>query len=56
MRLAPDPVGQMRLARLHGRDAGPAPVERDARWQGAVAAARSLVDRPALQLDGDRPA
>jgi beta-N-acetylhexosaminidase len=56
MRLAPDPVGQMRLARLHGRDSGPAPVERDARWQGAVAAARSLVDRPALQLDGDRPA
>jgi beta-N-acetylhexosaminidase len=56
MRLAPDPVGQMRLARLHGRDAGPAPVEHDARWQVAVAAARSLVDRPALQLDGDRPA
>jgi beta-N-acetylhexosaminidase len=56
MRVAPDPVSQMRLARLHGRDAGPDPVERDARWQGAVAAARSLVDRPALELEGDRPA
>jgi len=56
MRVAPDPVSQMRLARLHGRDAAPDPVERDARWQGAVAAARSLVDRPALELEGDRPA
>ncbi len=46
----------MRLARLHGRDAGAAPLDRDPRWQGAVAAARSLVDRPALELDGDRPA
>jgi len=56
MRGAPDPVGQMRLARLHGRDPGPAAFERDARWQGAVAAAKSLVERPALELQGDRPA
>jgi hypothetical protein len=28
----------------------------DARWQSAVAAARELVERPALQLDGDLPA
>jgi beta-N-acetylhexosaminidase len=56
MRLAPDPVTQMRLARLHGRDPGPTHLERDPRWLGAVAAARGLVDRPALELDGDRPA
>ena len=56
MRTAPDPASPMRLARLHGRDAGPAPLDRDPRWQGAVAAARSLVDRPALELEGDRPA
>ncbi|MDP9133264.1 MAG: beta-N-acetylhexosaminidase, partial [Actinomycetota bacterium] len=56
MRVAPDPVSQMRLARLHGREAQLAPGERDARWQGAVAAARNLVDRPVLELDGDRPA
>ena len=56
LREAPDPVSPMRLARLHGRDAGPAPLDRDPRWQAAVAAARSLVDRPALQLEGDRPA
>jgi beta-N-acetylhexosaminidase len=56
MRATPDPVSQLRLARLHGRDAGPAPIGQDARWQGAVAAARSLVERPALELEGGRPA
>jgi beta-N-acetylhexosaminidase len=56
MQVAPDPVAPLRLARLHGRDAGPAPIHRDPRWQAAVTAARSLVDRPALELEGDRPA
>jgi beta-N-acetylhexosaminidase len=56
MRAAPDPVGRMRLARLHGRERGADPLDRDPRWQGAVAAARELVDRPALELEGERPA
>jgi len=56
MHTAPDPASPMRLARLHGRDTGAATLDRDPRWQGAVAAARSLVDRPALELEGDRPA
>jgi beta-N-acetylhexosaminidase len=56
MRFAPDPVSQMRLARLHGRDAETDSIVRGARWEGAVAAARGLVDRPALELEGDRPA
>ena len=53
---APDPASRMRLVRLHGRDAGPAPLAADARWQSAVAAARELAERPALQLEGDRQA
>jgi len=52
----PEPVAALRLARLHGRDAGPSPIHGDPRWQAAVASAHSLVDRPALELDGDRPA
>jgi beta-N-acetylhexosaminidase len=49
-----DPVSRMRLVRLHGRDAGEAALASDPRWQSAVAAARELVERPALQLEGDR--
>lgn len=56
LRLPADPVSRMRLARLHGRDgAGPA-LAADPRWQAAVAAAREVFDRPALRLDGERPA
>ncbi|MEX1994632.1 MAG: beta-N-acetylhexosaminidase [Steroidobacteraceae bacterium] len=56
LRVAVDPVSSMRLARLHGREgAGPAPVS-DPRWQAAVAAARDCVERPALQLESERPA
>jgi beta-N-acetylhexosaminidase len=56
LRVAPDPVGRMRLVRLHGREPAPVSLASDARWQSAVAAARELVERPALQLDGDLPA
>jgi beta-N-acetylhexosaminidase len=56
LRGAPDPVGRMRLVRLHGRDGTQAPLAGDPRWQGAVAAARELVERPALTLEGERPA
>jgi beta-N-acetylhexosaminidase len=55
MRGAPDPVGRMRLVRLHGREPGKE-LDADPRWHTAVAAARELTDRPALQLEGDRPA
>jgi beta-N-acetylhexosaminidase len=54
MRGAPDAVTLMRLARLHGREADAHPLASNPRWQGAVAAARELTERPALQLDGDR--
>lgn len=56
MRGSPDPVSRMRLVRLHGRDAGGSSFAGDPRWQSAVAAAREITDRPALQLEGDRPA
>jgi beta-N-acetylhexosaminidase len=55
MHAAPDPVGRMRLVRLHGRETGPA-LAADPRWQAAVAAARDLTERPALQLEGESPA
>jgi hypothetical protein len=44
------------LVRLHCRDVGLAGLAADPRWQAAVASARELVERPALQLEGDRPA
>jgi beta-N-acetylhexosaminidase len=47
-------MSRMRLVRLHGRDK-PMPLAADPRWQTAVAA-RELTDRPALELDGERPA
>ncbi len=53
---APDPVSRLRLVRLHGRDAVERALPSSPRWQAAVAAARDLVDRPALQLDAERPA
>jgi beta-N-acetylhexosaminidase len=51
-----DPVSRLRLARLHGRDGASLSLGSDPRWQAAVAAARECFDRPALQLDGERPA
>jgi beta-N-acetylhexosaminidase len=54
LRGTPDPVGRLRLARLRGRDAAPEAVAANPRWQAAVAAARELVERPALQLESDR--
>jgi beta-N-acetylhexosaminidase len=51
---APDPVTLMRLARLHGRDPDRQGPAANPRWQGAVAAARELTDRPALTLDGEK--
>jgi beta-N-acetylhexosaminidase len=56
LRSAPDPVGRMRLVRLHGRDGVQASLASDPRWQAAVAAASELVERPALTLEGERPA
>jgi beta-N-acetylhexosaminidase len=56
LKVAPDPVSRLRLVRLHGRDGGHAALAADPRWQAAVASARELVERPALQLEGDRPA
>ena len=54
LKAAPDPVSRMRLVRLHGRDTAGGTLAADPRWQAAVAAARDLVARPALQLEGDR--
>jgi beta-N-acetylhexosaminidase len=51
---APDPVSRMRLVRLHGRDAPTQPLAAQPRWQSAVASARELIERPALQLEGDK--
>jgi len=50
----PEPVSRMRLVRLHGRDAAAGPLDADPRWQAAVAAAREVIERPALELEGDR--
>ena len=56
LKVAPDPVSRLRLVRLHGRDAALDALASDPRWQAAAASARELVERPALQLEGDRPA
>ncbi len=56
MRGDPDPVSRMRLVRLHGREPGEPALAADPRWQSAVAAAREITERPALQLEGERPA
>jgi beta-N-acetylhexosaminidase len=49
----PDPVSRMRLARLHGREAPAEAPEPEARRLTAAASARELIERPALELDGD---
>jgi beta-N-acetylhexosaminidase len=49
-----DPVSRMRLVRLHGREETTESLASLPRWQSAVAAARELTERPALQLAGDR--
>ena len=54
LRATPDPVSRMRLVRLHGRDVSGRALSSDPRWHTAVAAARELIERPALQLDGER--
>ena len=54
LRMPPDPVSRMRLVRLHGRDAVKDPLAALPRWQSAVTAARELIERPALQLEGDK--
>jgi beta-N-acetylhexosaminidase len=52
----PAPVTSLRLARLHGREVGAAPLDSDPRWQQAVAAARDCMERPTLRLEGESPA
>ncbi|HEY5558895.1 MAG TPA: beta-N-acetylhexosaminidase [Steroidobacteraceae bacterium] len=56
LQMQADPVSRMRLARLHGRDGAGQSLGSDSRWQTAVAAARECFDRPALRLEGERPA
>ncbi|MBX3704037.1 MAG: beta-N-acetylhexosaminidase [Steroidobacteraceae bacterium] len=56
LRVPISPVSRMRLARLHGRDGADRALAQDPRWQAAVAAARDCVERPALHLEGGRPA
>jgi beta-N-acetylhexosaminidase len=53
---APDPVSRLRLVRLHGRDADLSELRHQPRWQSAVSAAAGLVERPTLELDGERTA
>lgn len=54
LRGRPDPVGRMRLVRLHGRDAEPHALDANPRWNNAVATARAITDPPELKLEGDR--
>lgn len=56
LRVPVSPVSRMRLARLHGRDGAGRALAEDPRWLAAVAAARDCVERPALRLEGGRPA
>lgn len=56
LRDAPDPVSRLRLVRLHGREQSGPQLASDPRWQTAVTAARELTERPALQLEPERPA
>lgn len=56
LRVAVSPVSRMRLARLHGRDGAGRAFAQDPRWAAAVAAAHDCVERPALRLEGGRPA
>ena len=57
MRYSVDPVGGLRMARLRGRDGlEPRALVADSHWQQGVAAARLCMERPELQLEGDRKA
>lgn len=57
MRTAVDPVGGLRLARLHGRDGPEAQVlASDPRWQAGVTAAQACLERPEFHLEGERNA
>jgi beta-N-acetylhexosaminidase len=52
-----DPVGGLRLARLHGREAlGSLALTSDPRWQEGVTAARRCLERPEFHLEGERNA
>lgn len=56
LRAPVNPVSRLRLARLHGREGSGLPLDTEPRWHAAVASARECVERPALRLEGDRPA
>jgi beta-N-acetylhexosaminidase len=57
MRHAIDPVGGLRLARLHGRDGlESGTLKSDPRWLEGVTAARRCLERPELHLEGERNA
>ncbi|MBM2853481.1 MAG: beta-N-acetylhexosaminidase [Steroidobacteraceae bacterium] len=50
-----DPVGGLRLARLHGRDGLELQaLKSDPRWQEGVTAAQRCLERPELHLEGER--
>lgn len=52
LRDEPDPLRQVRLVRLHGRESGSlAELQSQARWQDGVAAAMHCLDVPELRLD-----
>ena len=55
MRRTVDPVGGLRLARLHGRDGLESQaLTSDSRWQEGVTAAQRCLERPELHLEGER--
>ena len=57
MRRSVDPVSGLRLARLHGRDGlDEQGLKSDPRWQEGVLAAQRSLERPELQLEGERNA
>jgi beta-N-acetylhexosaminidase len=57
MRRTVNPVGGLRLARLHGRDGIELQaLASDPRWQEGVMAAQRCLERPELHLDGGRNA
>jgi beta-N-acetylhexosaminidase len=48
----PDPLRQVRLVRLHGRESGSlGQLQSQPRWQDSVAAAMHCLDVPELRLD-----
>jgi beta-N-acetylhexosaminidase len=57
LRRTVDPVGGLRLARLHGRDGIELQaLASDPRWQEGVTAAQRCLERPELHLEGGRNA